>query len=161
VSTVAPVMNGQGMVGKLMVRAVVAGALGGFVLVGAAVPALAATSAGGTVEVAMPPLEVLGIYAGIPVGLFCLITLLVVAPSLIRSAGRQPGVAWDGQPAWFGARPADEPAIAGSPAPSSADTLASAERVEPGTAREALATDEPDSADGSPDPGSGGAGGRW
>jgi hypothetical protein len=146
-------MNRQGMVAKVLVRALVAAAFGGFLLVEAAGPAMAATPAGGggTVE-AMAPLEVLGIYAGIPIGLFALITLLVMAPSLIRGAGQQQGVAWDGQPAWFGAR-ADEgvPTLAAT---------SSDEDAEPAT-REPATADEPDSADGSTGPGSGGAGGRW
>lgn len=147
-------MNRQGMVAKVLVRALGAAAFGGFLLlVGAPGTAVAATPAGGgeTIE-AMPPLEVLGIYAGIPIGLFALITLLVMAPSLIRGARQQQGVAWDGQPAWFGAH-ADEgvPALAAT---------SSADDAEPGT-REPVAAAEPDRVDESTGPGSGGAGGRW
>lgn len=75
-------------------------------VLGTAGPALAAPGGGGP---SMTPLEVIGIFAGIPLALFTLIVLLVLAPSFIKGAGRQPGLAWDGQPEWFGARPVATP----------------------------------------------------
>jgi hypothetical protein len=41
------------------------------------------------------------IYVGIPIGLFLLITLLTVTPSLLRRPRYRPGRAWNYEPLWF------------------------------------------------------------
>ena len=46
-------------------------------------------------------LENVLIFAGIPLGLFCLITLLVLAPSIMRG-GYKPSLGWWAEPVWFG-----------------------------------------------------------
>jgi len=50
----------------------------------------------------MSTLEALLIYVGIPAGLFVLITLLVLAPSVARGPRYRPGLAWWAGPEWFG-----------------------------------------------------------
>lgn len=50
----------------------------------------------------LTPLQVLGIFGGIPVALFLLISLLVVAPSWARDARYRPGLPWNAEPVWFG-----------------------------------------------------------
>lgn len=50
----------------------------------------------------MSLLEALLIYAGIPLGLTLLITLLVMAPSLVRGDRQQRGVSSWTEPEWFG-----------------------------------------------------------
>jgi hypothetical protein len=50
---------------------------------------------------------VIGIFVGIPVGLFVLITLLVLAPSMIRGGRQHAAEGWSGPPEWFGARPTE------------------------------------------------------
>jgi hypothetical protein len=106
--TVWFVTKGRAMIGRALRRVLVVGALTGVGAVGTASVALAETPDSWTKSAPMPLLEVLGIYVGIPVALFALIALLVVAPSLVRGANLQPGVEWSGQPEWFGARPDDE-----------------------------------------------------
>lgn len=49
----------------------------------------------------LTPLEVLGIFVGIPLALFALIALLVVAPSWARDARYRPGLPWTAEPVWF------------------------------------------------------------
>jgi len=48
-------------------------------------------------------IKVLGIYVGIPVGLFLLIALLVSIPSMIRGPRYRPGKEWQATPEWYGA----------------------------------------------------------
>jgi hypothetical protein len=91
----------------------------------------------------MTPLEVIGIFAGIPLALFTLIVLLVLAPSLVRGAGRPSGLDWHGQPEWFGARPA--PAATSQTGDQSGEEAA-------GSARGDADSGDTDR---------GGAGGRW
>jgi heme A synthase len=45
---------------------------------------------------------VLLLFVGAPLGLFLVITLLVVAPSLARGPRYRPGVGWWAAPVWFG-----------------------------------------------------------
>ena len=47
-------------------------------------------------------LQTLLIYAGIPIGLFLLITLLVMAPSIARGPRYRTDRAWNAQPRMFG-----------------------------------------------------------
>jgi hypothetical protein len=74
-----------------------------------AVPGIAAaeTPSSWTENAPMPLTEVIGIYVGIPVGLFLLIAVLVMAPSLIRGSGYRPGLSWWSEPLWFGPTPAE------------------------------------------------------
>ncbi|MEQ7125137.1 hypothetical protein ABN034_11505 [Actinopolymorpha sp. B11F2] len=143
-------MNSQKRVGRLLSSAVVVSGAGTFLLTGAA-PAFGATPQG--TAVAMTPLEVIGIFVGIPVGLFVIITLLVMAPGLIRGARQQPGLSWSGRPEWFGANPDAGELAAGTGSTSSdrpAVASASASEEESGPALE-----------GSPSTERGGAGGQW
>ncbi|MGW0229480.1 hypothetical protein ACWDWO_14280 [Actinopolymorpha singaporensis] len=126
------------MIGRALPRVLVVGSLATVGAVGSASVALAGTPDTWTKEAPMPMLEVLGIYAGIPLGLFALISLLVVTPSLIRSSRVQPGASWSGQPEWFGDRPG-------------AEESAEAERTERSTG----------GPEGSTGAGRGGAGGQW
>jgi hypothetical protein len=60
-------------------------------------------------EVPAPGLSawyILGVYVGIPLGLFVLITLAVVGPILARRPRYRPGRSWSYDPVWF-AGPAD------------------------------------------------------
>jgi hypothetical protein len=119
---------------------------------GSAVAAPGGSAAGGS----LTPLEVIGIFAGIPLALFTLIVLLVLAPSFVKGAGRQADLAWDGQPEWFGARP--DVAQATSPETSTE----AAPVASPGSGQNS--GEAPDSARGGTDRGDadrGGAGGRW
>jgi hypothetical protein len=76
-------------------------------VVAASTSASAVTASAATPGQGMSTLEVIGIFAGIPIGVFLLISLLVMAPDLIRRGSRQPGMSWSGPPEWFGARPAE------------------------------------------------------
>ncbi len=67
--------------------------------------ALAETPSSWTENGPMPWVEVIGIYVGIPVGLFLLIAVLVIAPSLVRGSGYRPGLSWWSEPLWFGPAP--------------------------------------------------------
>jgi hypothetical protein len=150
VGTVAPVMNSQKRVRRLVSSAVVVSGVGTFLLTGATT-AFGATTQG--TAVAMTPLEVIGVFVGIPIGLFVTITLLVMAPGLIRGARQQPGLSWSGQSEWFGAK-ADAEQLASASASTSSDRpaggSASAAKEESGPALE-----------GSPSTERGGAGGQW
>jgi hypothetical protein len=59
----------------------------------------------------MTPLEMVGIFVGIPLGVFLLIVLAVSIPSWIRDGRYRPGVAWEADPVWFN-DPGDPPAEA-------------------------------------------------
>jgi len=73
-----------------------------------ATPALAATHVhaleGGTGD-GLSLAQNLLIFVGIPLGLFLLISLLVLAPSIMRG-GYKPSLGWWAEPVWFGG-PAD------------------------------------------------------
>lgn len=56
-------------------------------------------------EPPMSMLETLGIFVGLPVGLFIVIAVLVAAPSWVRGSSYKPGLSWWAAPQWFGARP--------------------------------------------------------
>jgi len=75
------------------------------IVAGPAAPAAAGTPDTWTKAEPMSWLEILGIFGGIPAGLFVLIVLLALAPSLIRQGRRQPGISWWSEPQWFGAQP--------------------------------------------------------
>lgn len=51
----------------------------------------------------MSTLEVLLIFAGLPLLAMAVITLLVMAPSLARGARHRPTQDWDARSEWFGA----------------------------------------------------------
>ncbi|MGI8889073.1 MAG: aa3-type cytochrome oxidase subunit CtaJ [Nocardioidaceae bacterium] len=51
----------------------------------------------------MSTLEGLLIFAGIPLLIIVVISLLVMTPSLTKSSQQTPGRSWRGQPEWFGA----------------------------------------------------------
>jgi hypothetical protein len=74
-------------------------------------PALAATPETWGDPAPMSLLQALLIYGGIPLGLMAVITVLVMAPSLVRGDRQQRGVASWTEPQWFGgpgdAAPAD------------------------------------------------------
>jgi hypothetical protein len=61
-------------------------------------------------------LQTLGIYVGIPVGVFLLIALLVSIPSMIRGPRYRPGKEWQATPEWYGAPGSDDPAVEGGAA---------------------------------------------
>jgi hypothetical protein len=69
----------------------------------------------------MSPLEALLVFAGIPLGVMGLITLLVLAPSLVRGDRQQRGVSSWTEPEWFGgpgdAVPAGRTAVRGEIGP--------------------------------------------
>lgn len=48
------------------------------------------------------PLHALLVLAGIPLGIFVVIALLVYLPSMIRGERYEPGLAWREDPEWFG-----------------------------------------------------------
>ncbi|WP_157181189.1 hypothetical protein [Actinopolymorpha alba] len=100
--------NAQGMVGRAVRRALVLGAATGLAMTAMVSAAGAATPDSWEKEDPMPMIEVLGIYAGIPLAMFGLITLLVFTPSLIRGSGSRPGGSWQAESEWFGARPASD-----------------------------------------------------
>jgi hypothetical protein len=59
-------------------------------------------------------LQSLLLYIGAPLGLFLLISLLVVAPSIARGPRYRPGLSWWAEPVWFGGpagSPADAPTL--------------------------------------------------
>lgn len=49
----------------------------------------------------MTPLEAIGIFVGIPLGVFLLIVLAVSVPSWVRDGRYRPGMAWEAEPVWF------------------------------------------------------------
>lgn len=49
----------------------------------------------------MTPLEMLGIFVGIPLGVFLVVVLAVSVPSWPRDGRYRPGVAWEAGPEWF------------------------------------------------------------
>jgi hypothetical protein len=65
-------------------------------------PALAAPPGTWDDPAPMSLLKALLIFAGIPLGLMAVITLLVMAPSLVRGDRQQRGVASWTEPQWFG-----------------------------------------------------------
>ena len=78
----------------------------------ALVPAILVTTATGSALAAPPeqweengpvsPLHVILLLVVIPVALFALIWLLVYLPSMRKGQHYQPGLAWRGEPEWFG-----------------------------------------------------------
>jgi len=56
----------------------------------------------------MSTLEALLIFGGIPLALFVLIALLVMAPSVAKGPRYRPGLPWWADPEWFGGPRADE-----------------------------------------------------
>ena len=56
-------------------------------------------------------LQTIGIFIGIPLALFLLITLLVVAPSAARGPRYRPGVGWWAAPVWFNGPAEPESAV--------------------------------------------------
>jgi hypothetical protein len=78
----------------------------------ALVPAIIVTTAAGAAWASPPdswentpnvsPLHVLLLLAIIPLGLFVLITLLVMLPSMKQGGSYSPSTVWRGEPQWFG-----------------------------------------------------------
>lgn len=76
-------------------------ALAGPLLVGPlCLPAFALQN-GAQPDPGMPILEVIGVFVAIPLGLFALISLLVVAPNLLHRPRYRPGRPWLHDPIWF------------------------------------------------------------
>jgi hypothetical protein len=75
----------------------------------ATAPAVADTPAAWETPPPVPTLQALLIFVGIPALLFVVITLLAMAPSLIRGDRQQRGVASWTEPAWFGNQVKGEP----------------------------------------------------
>ncbi len=67
----------------------------------------------------MSTLHALLLYVGVPAGLFVLIALLVMAPSVTKGPRYRPGLSWWATPEWFGGPPArhsdDRPALERGP----------------------------------------------
>ena len=68
----------------------------------AAAPALAVAPDSWPQPDKVSTLHVLVLLAGVPLGLFVLITLLVYVPSAARGQRYQPGLAWRNENEWFG-----------------------------------------------------------
>ncbi len=75
-------------------------------------------------------LETLLVFVGIPVLVFVIISLLVMAPSLAKGRRFSPGQPWDAAPEWFGATELDtaesaaqQPQLAGSTQATTASTV--------------------------------------
>ncbi|WP_147304736.1 hypothetical protein [Thermasporomyces composti] len=139
-------MKGQGMIRAFLRRGVTMGVTCATVVLATSTSASAATASSAPPGLDLSPLEVLGIFGGIPVGLFLLISLLVMAPDLIRR-GSQTSLSWSGPPEWFGARPAE----AGTPLERTGDSPE-------------LGSDQPRGEGASSEGGAagrGGAGGQW
>lgn len=82
--------------------AALVGALCGLLLLAPlSAPALAIVENGERPAPGLPLLEVIGIYVAIPLGLFLLISLLVVLPGLLRRPRYRPGRPWVHDPVWF------------------------------------------------------------
>lgn len=81
-------------------------------MVGAS-PALAAGPAPGWDGTGMSPLEVVGVFIGVPVGLFVVISLLLVyLPQWVHEIRYRPGLVWTAEPVWFNGPEAQEEALA-------------------------------------------------
>jgi hypothetical protein len=66
----------------------------------------------------MPILDVIGVYIGIPLGLFLLITAFVVGPGMLRRPRYRPGRPWQHDPVWFAGPARPESALrAATPGP--------------------------------------------
>ncbi|CAN5571940.1 hypothetical protein BH18ACT8_BH18ACT8_06050 [soil metagenome] len=50
----------------------------------------------------MSTLDALLLFVGVPAGLFVLIALLVMAPSVVKGPRYRPGLSWWARPEWFG-----------------------------------------------------------
>ncbi len=75
----------------------------------------------------MSTLQALLVFAGIPLLIMVVLTLLVMVPSLARGGSRhRPGQEWDGAPEWFGGpevqADSDRPRLTAGTGPGSADT---------------------------------------
>jgi hypothetical protein len=87
---------------RTALRTAVATATTTLLLLFAATAAHAATRDDGEVSgETMSTLTALLVYVGIPAGLFLLIALLVVAPSMARGPRYRPGLGWWAAPVWF------------------------------------------------------------
>ncbi len=90
-------------------------------------------------------LHVLAIFAGIPLTVMLVISLLVYAPSWVKGPRYRPGQPWDARSEWFGGSVAAEPAAglleagtpagsdAAEPAPQTAASPDAAPRVDQGS----------------------------
>jgi hypothetical protein len=75
----------------------------------AAVPAQASDKEGGGWGLGLGP--TLGIFVGIPLGLFLLSVLLGTLPELLRGPRYRPGRDWNYPPVWFGGPPEPDEAV--------------------------------------------------
>ncbi len=74
-------------------------------LLALAAHALASTSGSGDAGPGLTVLQTVGIFVGIPVGLFVLIWLLVYAPSMVKGPRYRPGLTWWAAARWFNGPP--------------------------------------------------------
>src|SRR6266508_4316622 len=74
-------------------------------------------------------LQNLLLYIGAPLGLFLLIALLVLVPSIVRGPRYRPGLSWWAPPVWFGAPAGAGGAATAATSPADLDSLLST--VEP------------------------------
>lgn len=81
------------------VRRIAAAVTGALLPLLAAAPAFAASSAAQRDKLGIG--AVILIFVVVPVGVFTIITLLVVAPSLLRRPRYRPGRPWNHDPVWF------------------------------------------------------------
>lgn len=64
----------------------------------------------------MSTLQTLGMFVGIPAGLFVIIALLCTVPSWGRDPRYRPGLTWTADPTWIGGpEDADRPAVSKDP----------------------------------------------
>lgn len=111
----------------------------------------------------MNPVVTALIYAGIPLGLFLILAVLVYGRSIVRPNRYRPGRPWSYPPVWY------LPHLTGTPASDEAARPALAAGAEPSPSRRALAAGaepspagaEPTGATPTPVPSFGGASGEW
>jgi hypothetical protein len=100
----------------------------------------------------MPTLEVLAIFAGIPLLVIVAISLLVYGPSWVHGPRYRPGQPWDSGSEWFGATVAAEPTSGMLESGADAGTIQGARGSAPAQDADAVRR---------PSPGSGGASADW
>ncbi len=88
------------MKARRLARVAAVAVLGAAAALATADPVLAATTGADTGKPLGVGMAVL-IYAGIPIGLFIVISALAVAPSMLRRPRYRPGRPWTAEPLWF------------------------------------------------------------
>jgi len=73
----------------------------------------------------MSPMQAVLVFAGIPLAIYAVVSLLVYAPGWVRSPRYRPGLTWFAEPVWFNAPPGAVDALrTATPGPDAGGTSA-------------------------------------